>query len=498
MLAPNPDHRFASYGHLIDQLQRAYRALPADGEPAPRSKWLRGWPLAAAVAALAVAIAGGVYITQTRKAAEPVIEPVAPKPAAMPDNAAALREPYEAARRQLIEGKFDAAATAFTKLASQARNLQPLQNWISLHRGLAALLQGKASQARESFQEIERAGSFSNAAADAGLVRFFLETARRLVAAGPIRSDSVTEVDAKSVQVLAPFLFAIKNWQLSDFNEAAALLERFTNSAPAAEFAWINDYKPLAQKFLQDHRVYTEWKQMPPPSTVADIRTKAAQVRALEGKLIMRGALADALKDEGKKLATEIAQREKLEKEAREAEGKKRREEQTPILAAAVANARRQAAVYDFAGGLAALESAQITEPSLKEAQAAEIQKMRWLIEWKKKLSAGGRFAAPVEIGGANYTGVAGATDAELRLQIGGFGEAARKWAELPPKALLAISTALITAKLPDVAERQWLAAVFAHETGQTDAVTPLAEAAAKAEPRYRDLLRLLKSKPPG
>ncbi len=95
-------------------------------------------------------------------------------------------------------------------------------------------------------------------------------------------------------------------------------------------------------------------------------------------------------------------------------------------------------------------------------------------------------------VGATTYQGVVGANGAEITLRIAPYGGAPFKWDRLAPATLLAMSNAFIRPGAPDAAERQWLAAVYAQSTGQTEAAKTLAEAAAKAKPEYERELRFL------
>ncbi len=197
-----------------------------------------------------------------------------------------------------------------------------------------------------------------------------------------------------------------------------------------------------------------------------------------------------------KKLAAEAAERENAEKKAREAERQKLLAEESPGWEKALADARAKIAVYDFPAALAAVDAVKVSEPSLLEAQAAERKKIGWLVDWKNKLIAdvtSGRFKAAVQIGGANYQGATKADNSRITFRLPPYGTADVDWVKISPKALLSISTSLIPPNAPDTADRQWLAAVFASETGQAEAARALAEAAAKAKPEYREQLGLLR-----
>ncbi|MDQ3625609.1 MAG: serine/threonine protein kinase [Verrucomicrobiota bacterium] len=495
MLVPNPAHRFATYGHLVDQLTRASRALPSDdGKSAALGKPKR-WMIAAAALGAAVIAGGAFYYLRGPKATDPPTATATAAPAATPDPALAKR--FEAARAQLIDGKYDPAAAALAKLSTEAKGQQPLLNWVRLHRGLAALLQGKTTPAREAFQEVERSGNFSDAQKDAALAQFFTDTARVLAAAGPARASVTADLDLNGAQAFAAFLYGIKNWQLGEFNEAAPLFERFQAAAPAGELAWINDYKPLAQKFLADHRLYSEWKKEPQRfNSPAELRAAIGKLRELEGKLQTRSALADAVKEEARKLTAHVAEREKAEKAARDAETKKLVEQESPILAAALEAARKKSAVYDFVGSLAIIDGAAVTQASLKEAKAAERKKTEWLAKWKTQLISDlqrvGVAGAITDLLGTTYTGAAGATESRIVLRSQ-YGTAELEWTKLSPATLLALSTSFFRgAEGAALADRQWLSAAFAHATGQQDRARELADEAAKGKPQYRDDRALL------
>ena len=71
------------------------------------------------------------------------------------------------------------------------------------------------------------------------------------------------------------------------------LLEQFDALQPGGDFAWIAEYKPLAQKYLSDCRLYAEWKKQP---NEAESLTRLPQtlehLRALKKDLKTRSALS--------------------------------------------------------------------------------------------------------------------------------------------------------------------------------------------------------------
>ena len=221
-----------------------------------------------------------------------------------------LRHLYDDARRELIAGKYDSARTTFARLAGEAQNKQPLLNWIRLHRGLANLLRGYTTQARQAFEELEKAAPFSTKPEDKSLADFFPQIARTMNAAEPIPATAARVPSAAGPDPLALFLFAVKDWQQSDFANAAGLFEQFQRSQSTGAYAWINDYKPLGEKFLADYRVYTDWKNQAQNFTGRDQITAAVTaLRTAQGKLQLRGRLNEAFKDEETRIVRQLEEK---------------------------------------------------------------------------------------------------------------------------------------------------------------------------------------------
>lgn len=302
MVAPDPKARFASYDELIEQLADALEALNPSGQKPKRRR-----QLLVTLAVVLLLVAGTVYFYEAK-----LRRAVTGHAPASED--LTLQHLYDDARRELIAGKYDSARAAFTRLANEAQNKQPLLNWIRLHRGLANLLRGYTTQARQAFQEMESAGPFSSKEQDAALARFFTDTARTMIAPDPVPAGAAGVPDPKGPQTFALLLFAMKDWQLNDFADAAVLLEQFAKSEPAGPFSWINEYKPLAQKYLTDYRVYAEWKKQPQQfETAKQIEAALAQLRVSQSKLQLRGRMNEAFKEEEAKLSRSLAELQKAQ-----------------------------------------------------------------------------------------------------------------------------------------------------------------------------------------
>jgi TolA-binding protein len=296
MIAPDVRDRYASYDEVIDALEEARDALNPSGKKAKRRRF-------AIAAVILVALLGGAAFYAHKIQSDRLAKATA----TAQSGEETLRHLYDDARRELIAGKYDSARTTFTRLAGEAQNKQPLLNWIRLHRGLANLLRGYTTQARQAFDELEKAGPFSTKPEEKPLADFFTQTARRVNAAEPIPATAVQLPGGATPDTFGLFLFAVKDWQQSDFANAAALFEQFQRAQPTGSYAWINDYKPLADKFVADYRVFTEWKAQAQQFTGRDQITAAVTaLRTAQGKLQLRGRLNDAFKDEEAKLVRQL------------------------------------------------------------------------------------------------------------------------------------------------------------------------------------------------
>jgi hypothetical protein len=141
-------------------------------------------------------------------------------------------------------------------------------------------------------------------------------------------------------------------------------------------------------------------------------------------------------------------------------------------------------------------ETTQIQEQK-KQTEEFVRKKSDWLIEWKTKLIADlnrAHYSGKIsDISGLPYTGIAGATEQKLKMQTP-YGVAELPWEKLAPKTLVVISASFAKPSVPDAADRQWLCAVYASQTGQMEEARKLAEEAAKTKPEYRDKIpRLVK-----
>jgi hypothetical protein len=349
------------------------------------------------------------------------------------------------ARHQLVLNHYNVAGTAFGRIATEARDRQPLYDWARLQQGLAAMIgRDDDGQAREAFQAVEKAGVKGFAREDVDLANFMVATSKTLLSPGRVRSGQLSVKGPSSPELFELFPFALKDISQLDIQDAAQFLEQFVKAQPTGKFAWIAELKPIAQKYLDDCRFYLSWESQPKTS-------ESPNPAALKKQLKTRSAISDAI----------------LGKEKPVAPATKTGSEQ----------------------------SQPPRHLSQKELGAAVQKKAQWLADWKKRLIDDlnrKQFSGAIaDTSGAEYIGVTSADNQTIALKLP-YGIARVPWSKLAPKTLLSISSSFIQPNAPDAADRQWLCAAYANATGQADAARQLAEAAAQSKPEYREQIALL------
>src|SRR5438270_909340 len=465
MIAPDPHLRFHSHDAVIQALQKSERVLRGESEP-----WRAKVALALAAATLfALVVLGWIFFVRPRAPAKP----------AATASATSLFEvdrEFDAGRHEIIDGNYPKARATFARLASETKNKQPIYDWALLNQAIAALLDQQDSIMHQALHEVENAGT--NNFADRSLGTFLLDIAKRANARSTVALSDVHDHAAKP---FALFLLGLTDVQLGRFNDAKGLLEAFTLSQPSGSFSWIDKYKPIARKYLDDTRAWLAWReQNGSAKSPAEIRSALEKLRTL--KLQKPTAIsAEALLAE-RTLANQLDQVEKTERSVRQKQHQDLVAHEMPQLNAALESYRRLAAVYDFTGAASAIRKVKLTEPSLRETQRNYQNAADWLAEWKATLINdlnAHNYNGAVIVSDTQYNGIAGATANKLNMKVP-YGSAETTWVKVPATTLVTVSSSFATD-----ADRQWRCGVFAWTIGQTNAARQLFDAACSAKPSY-------------
>jgi len=156
----------------------------------------------------------------------------------------------------------------------------------------------------------------------------------------------------------------------------------------------------------------------------------------------------------------------------------------------ALASYKEQVALYQFAQAAEGIRNVRLIGGYYKPTEEVAENRARLMFDWKNTLIDDlnrAHFSGTLtDSSGAQYTGIVSATDEGLTMKLP-YGIAWIMWDKLSPKEILAVSKSFIDPGARGAADRQWRCAVFASETGQTEAARELAEAAARAKPEYKE-----------
>jgi hypothetical protein len=467
MIAPDPRLRFPSHDAVIQALQKSERTLRGEREP-----WRTKAALALAAMMLFALVFGWIFFVRPRAPA---------KPAAMASTTPSLdvNREFDAGRHQIIDGNYPKAHSTFARLASETKNEQPIYDWALLNQAVAALLDQQDSLMHQALHEVENAGT-SNFA-DPSLGAFLLDTAKRANARSTVALSDIPDHAAKP---FALFLLGLRDLQLGRFTDAEALLTSFIGSRPPQSLSWIDEYKPIARKYLADSHDILKWReQYGSAKTVAEVTRALSSLQDLIGRVQKNTAIsAEALLWQ-KTLAARL-RNTTADKSAQEKQHRNLLAREAPQLTTALKRYQQLVSKYDFAGAAAGVRKLSLTDPSLRQTQSNYENVADWLAEWKSTLindlNAHG-YNGAVVINNTQFSGVAGATAGRLRIKVP-YGVVETDWSKVPAPTLLTISSSFA-----NDADRQWRCGVFAWAIGQTDAAQKLLDAASSARPSYRE-----------
>ena len=475
-------------------------AATARGPAARTRVVLEGEETAKAVSWITLAmivaiVAGGVVIYMKRASFQPSAPTVDPRYQQVQAATANLEPQFQAARKLIESGEFNAAVMEFQTLAALPNVPQPLLNWLTLHEGLALLFAGREAQARAVFTALAARGPYSEDRTEQKMANFFVNVSTQLAGDLPIQSRVAVQYDKANYESIALLLYALKDWQMGSFELAGPLFRQFFSAKPEAPYEWIGDYKKLSDEFTE---AYTTYHGVMQALEAADSprKKKAALTAAQEAleKIRTKGELAKRLEETTQKVAEEMSTAEK-EESARRAEEEAADAKAMKAVATEVKPLFQQ---FKFAEARAAAKAVSpVGKKALREV-ALLVKKCDWLATFKANLIAdinGGGSKVPVVR--RNKTIMPGfATRAndlgiEVRTEFGG---APALWTDLAPTTILTMSRAFIKPGMaPEMmAERQFLAGVFAQTAKLDKEARELLDAAVLAKPDYkkdRDLL---------
>ena len=303
-LAKNPDDRYQSYDELIEHLEYARaQLLENSGKPRqPKARVvLEGAEQQEAfgyinMAIIAFVVVLGIVlflfkdkIISHRLSAQELEERRVEK------GASATDQLYRTARKALIAREKDASKT-FQQLEERPNTPQPLKNWVTLMSGIASYMENKTGPARSAFGRIQSAGMFSIQSEDRKLAGFFLDVARVMSGEKPVNPTSGQQFMTTDYGPLAIYAFALKDWSINQFDDAASLFQAFLSTTPKGDWKWIEEFQPVAKLYLADYDAYMALStKIAASSTPDEKKALILEAEHLKKNLHLPGRMSDKL-----------------------------------------------------------------------------------------------------------------------------------------------------------------------------------------------------------
>ncbi len=504
-LNKDPDERYASYEERIEHLEYARGELlakAATGRPKARvvledeqSQRMMSWVTLGMLATLAV---GGIafFGFRDRLFGTPKPAPVVAAAQARNPKLSIEADAYKEARSLLIGGKSAEAAAAFRKLAAEKEVPQPLHNWLILHAGLAAILDGEAGAAKSEWERLGKGAQFSYEPAEQKLADFFKVIAVSAADGKPQRLEEHAFATT-SFEALGLLVLGAENFALGSYEESRPFFRQFQSAKPEPPFAWVADYKEIAGRFSDELARYSliqdQLKAANGAKKVDEQKGALVKLKEAAEKLELPGALKEKAGAAVAEFETQLAARE-----SGEAQDRAEREAADALsLAEVKTKANALSLQYKFAEAKALLAPLQTRSSKGKRSKDALVKKTEWLGQFKATLIQdinGGGYAAPVakKSGAPLPGGVQRASEAGVESRTP-YGTVPAAWIDLAPDSVLAMARSFFRPGTPPdrLADRKWLLAAYCYFVGKAPEGRALATEAAQEKPTYLEQIAI-------
>ncbi len=459
MQAKNPNDRYASYDELIEHLEYARNELLGNAgktrQPKARvvvedekQNAIFGYIIFGAIAVLMM-IGGTLYyfresIISSHSGAEELAKQQ------MARSVESAEQVLAYSRKQMLAGKADVAAAAVRTLESRQSLPDALRPWVPLHAAAAQFQAGQSQSAGEVIPSALAKNTFAGADRnEQDRAQKFLSTLGGIVRT---RSKSVldpaqTKWTTGAYEPFGYYICALKEWDAARFDAADPLFQKFLESK--ATVAWVEEFKPLAQKYRDDFAQYR---------TVRDAIKNATSPELKKEALKTAKTLRSHAKTQGR-LASELAVTiEALQSSLSPADAPK-----LTSLKVLKADVDRRLAEMQPAQAAADIDAAKL---SAKEAAAAADlkKKVAFIADLKKRvienLNGNPANRTLTQRNAASYSGrIAKADESGVQFM---YPSTVIPWSEIMPSTILVWADSISA----PAADRLWLAGAYASVAG--------------------------------
>ena len=207
------------------------------------------------------------------------------------------------ARKLMISGDLKGAQSALKQLDARPNLPQMLKGWIALNRAITAYLDNQGYEGAYLLQQLQdsennytRSGSASTKSEDGQLAYFFCDLCRQATSEHAVSTQLIPKYKTEGFEPIALFVFGLKEWDARRFDVAAAFFLEFSALEPKNKWAWIAAFKPIAQRYVDDYKLYRPIAEQLKGADTPEKRALVLPLIApLKAKLQVRGKLPSTL-----------------------------------------------------------------------------------------------------------------------------------------------------------------------------------------------------------
>ena len=397
--------------------------------------------------------------------------------------------------RHLFSGDIAGARIGFQHLL-QLNNLKKetlpssLKSKILFNLGLSYLLDNHFSAAQNTFRSLSEKSNFSNSETETQEVNFYQRVGALLSANQEITGKNQEDFSTDNEESLAYFVFGLKDWLLGDFSDAKKYFQIFIDSKQNSQDDWVNSYKTIANKYLNDCNLYDQSNAaFSGVKTVNESKNFILLLQKNRGLLQTRGKIQTYF-DQMQNAVQKIIDSNSVEAISL---NEKKAQKEAQVLIAAKQQIISFWKAGQFEETVPILQATNVSTPAQKAQLAKLIQIASWLADFKSKLITDfNKIGYVGNVAGAKIPvkGIHRADQDSIELQFA-IGSQTQRWNDFPPAELVRIALTFVKNSPSDAAgDWEWLCGVYATEMGLPEGKDLLLKAA-EDQPKYRDQLSI-------
>ena len=306
-LEKNPNDRYQSYDELIEHLEFA-RAQLLENSGKPRQPKARvvvegkeqqevfGY-INMAILAFILILAIVLYVFKDKIISRNMtVQELEAKQ--VEKGSGAVEQLYIGARKQLAKGDITGALTLLKQLEVRPNMPQPVLNWVLTIEGIAEYLNNSKSHGENAFRQLHSNGLYSFKPEDSKLANYFVDLGRMMTENRPIDTNSGKDFMTEGFEPIGLFAFALKDWDAGDFDAAAAMFQMFISTNPKGPWKWIEEFEPLAKRYLEDYDTYHALGPKLAEATTVDAKEALrGEILGVKAKLKLNGRMRNLLEN---------------------------------------------------------------------------------------------------------------------------------------------------------------------------------------------------------